>query len=224
MTSQNQKSPLLKLPAELRNKIYHYVFSGHVISMPPEVIGATHVRVYKKKNCLTKHAIPEPNLLALTKTCCQLHRETRLLLFKLSEIGINTYSDAEFEGINAFLDHLPKENRTAITKICVLSTLEIMHLHYTRWYRLTRMVMYEKTERCEEFNSIKPLRHLLARLEGLKSILVLEEVCSSHHSKQEVPGRMKEVIEEGEKTGRWMQSLTKGRQLEVVVKVKTVGA
>jgi hypothetical protein len=77
-----QSSPLLRLPAEIRNTIYEYVLGGeswHYLTY----IG---VRLSLKRRLSKDDERPEkePHFLALFKTCRQLQAETKLLPFKLN--------------------------------------------------------------------------------------------------------------------------------------------
>ncbi|KAF2636370.1 hypothetical protein P280DRAFT_473210 [Massarina eburnea CBS 473.64] len=92
ITQQNQqKSPLLQLPGELRNIIYALVLGGHTI--PDQ----------------------KPNL-ALLATCCQIYYETRLLPFELNTVQIcrDTQVRSFVRNIHFFgLEHL-KRNVTRL--------------------------------------------------------------------------------------------------------------
>jgi hypothetical protein len=85
-STSNPPFPFLRLPVELRNKIYKYVFSGWEIwpvkdrgniirlrCFPDTGPDYNNWRLYK--NRLKTYA-------ALTKTCRQIHQEARLLPFK----------------------------------------------------------------------------------------------------------------------------------------------
>ena len=65
-------SPLLRLPGELRNQIYEYVFSSEEFLFIDEANGTLKLEC---RNGWYKHA-------ALSRTCRQIHEETRLLSFK----------------------------------------------------------------------------------------------------------------------------------------------
>lgn len=72
-TQRNQvDSPLLRLPAELRNIIYWNVFAGAVIA-----INKPHTR---KDNVLTTY----PSVRALMYACSQLYREAEIYMFGLT--------------------------------------------------------------------------------------------------------------------------------------------
>ncbi|KAH3908882.1 hypothetical protein HBI56_123690 [Parastagonospora nodorum] len=76
---ENQKtSPLLRLPAEIRNAIYAYVLQGHRVcldSSPKPFVGTDN-----KKGQVE-------NLLSITKTCRQTYSESALMFFGLNDFG-----------------------------------------------------------------------------------------------------------------------------------------
>ncbi|KAI4629103.1 uncharacterized protein J4E87_003364 [Alternaria ethzedia] len=75
ITLRNQlESPLLRLPAELRNKIYAYV--GVATTIQVVTRPQTHAKTWKDKKLLK---YPQPNLL---NTCKQVRQEATSLLYK----------------------------------------------------------------------------------------------------------------------------------------------
>ncbi|KAF3001553.1 hypothetical protein E8E13_009730 [Curvularia kusanoi] len=81
ITLQNQKqSPLLRLPGELRNKIYGYFFSDYDIHMECEgfsFVGGSEFPHLRGNQ-----------LVAMSAVCRQLHDETALLPFRLCKVNI----------------------------------------------------------------------------------------------------------------------------------------
>ena len=77
-TSNPPTSPLLRLPGELRNKIYAYVFDT------PERWVFTFHSATVTVTCTPKPASPQrfPTFLALTATCRQIRAETHLTPWK----------------------------------------------------------------------------------------------------------------------------------------------
>ena len=75
-----QESPLLRLPAEIRNAIYHYALGGnnvpcHDLDMFKDPVGDwTPTR-------------PVSNLTTITRACRQTHAESALLFFKINQFG-----------------------------------------------------------------------------------------------------------------------------------------
>ena len=78
---RNQKSsPFLRLPPELRNKIYEYAIGGHVIKL----FESTKKPHYNMLSQADGHYTALANPAVLSKTCRQLHRETALLPYSLN--------------------------------------------------------------------------------------------------------------------------------------------
>ncbi|KAH6637914.1 hypothetical protein C7974DRAFT_390502 [Boeremia exigua] len=74
-------SPLLRLPGELRNKIYAYVFAGNNIW--PMITEDGKVRYM----CISAHCYKQDTFAqftSLTETCRQIRQELRLLPYKYS--------------------------------------------------------------------------------------------------------------------------------------------
>jgi hypothetical protein len=111
-TASNQRdSPLLQLPAELRNAIYALAIGGHLI------------RICRRSQCegcqdthMLGHAIHCPSdVLALSKTCCQIHAETRHL-----PLSSNTFCGYDQDLVVTFDAIFDKHHAETITLLCVL--------------------------------------------------------------------------------------------------------
>jgi hypothetical protein len=79
--AQNQRtSPLLRLPAELRNSIYEYALSSFKVDIwaPTD-----NIEVFYKDAAGKLYGAP--HFQALTTTCLQIYNETKLLPIALSE-------------------------------------------------------------------------------------------------------------------------------------------
>lgn len=92
-TTRNQQlSPFLRLPAEVRNQIYTYYFQSLVIDI---CAPTSHARKYstcsydKSGQSLLNYGA---NACALTRACRQLSAESRLLLFQFATLRVE---DAE---------------------------------------------------------------------------------------------------------------------------------
>lgn len=90
--SQQSTSPLLRLPAELRNKIYAYVFSGYRISViffPGggsfcyATLSGTELRFHSSGRKAFK------TIIAFSRTCRLLYAESRVLPYKYSTYRIS---------------------------------------------------------------------------------------------------------------------------------------
>ncbi|KAH5153477.1 hypothetical protein HBH69_127310 [Parastagonospora nodorum] len=81
VTLRNQlESPLLRLPAEIRNNIYENVLGGHEFRRNVYIVDIFSL---SKQIDLGKHR----RLLAITATCRQLQNETQKLVFRLNSVA-----------------------------------------------------------------------------------------------------------------------------------------
>lgn len=86
---RNQReSPLLKLPAELRNRIYGYVLGRDPMHIHLSIHQA--ISLVPEQEYLYDRATPAQirysrQLLAITETCRQIHTEAQFMLFSLNE-------------------------------------------------------------------------------------------------------------------------------------------
>ena len=104
-TRRNEaESSLLRLPAELRNKIYEYAVGGHVI----ELISSKKKPHYKMLSQANGHYTALANPTVLSKICRQLHKETALLPYSL-----NTFHGS-LRRIHKFSKGLTKAQRKQI--------------------------------------------------------------------------------------------------------------
>jgi hypothetical protein len=145
----NQKhSPLLRLPAELRNAIYQYVFDD--CQQIRFVDGRRSFIVCRNASTKTPAVWRHPwNLLALTESCRQLYHETRMLPFE----------NGEFCGYMkrmhlALSEYLTREQINAISRVRLMVDKEDVQ---GRPYRL--LVWYD-------------VAGFLAEAEGLKCIVM----------------------------------------------------
>ncbi|CAO2656941.1 Nn.00g057440.m01.CDS01 [Neocucurbitaria sp. VM-36] len=85
ITIRNQlESPLLRLPAEIRNSIYIYTLGGHRVRMgAPYTHDPPGMTVIESKG----HQYPASKLLALSQTCRQTYMECGLQVHSLNEFG-----------------------------------------------------------------------------------------------------------------------------------------
>jgi hypothetical protein len=78
-------SPLLRLPREIRNHIYHYTFTGdHVIH--PSIEGHIQLQMRDEKGCIRAIHAGVSGLLGLPRTSRQLRNETKDLVFQLNRV------------------------------------------------------------------------------------------------------------------------------------------
>ncbi|KAI4648202.1 hypothetical protein J4E93_004614 [Alternaria ventricosa] len=84
-TQRNQlESPLLKLPGEVRNKIYNYVFSVGSVHF-----GRSHHHYRTSETDYVPEGCDPTDLLDVTSTCRQIRSDTSTLLFKNNVIIID---------------------------------------------------------------------------------------------------------------------------------------
>ncbi|KAF2030008.1 hypothetical protein EK21DRAFT_66407 [Setomelanomma holmii] len=106
-TLNNQNSPLLRLPPELRNKIWRYVLGGNVLRW---------TLVSSSRYSLKYRMAPPPGQiilgLDLLRTCRQIYAETALLPYQL-----NTFACTEYAGIKGELQYLQPFQRSHIAKL-----------------------------------------------------------------------------------------------------------
>lgn len=118
-TLQNQRqSPLLRLPGELRNQIYHYALEGIHIVVEEDI--ESYVtrggRLYWTRAWQGRSdKLRQPKaFLGLTQACHQVHSEIGLLPFEL--LTVQFYFEREH---GTFLNMLSEAQRTAITTVKV---------------------------------------------------------------------------------------------------------
>ena len=112
---KKQKSPLLSLPGELRNKIYEYALGGNLIS--PFYLGDDDTVFFLRS---AQYGNPQDQsteeawakLFNLSKVCRQLYQETKLLPYKL-----NVFNICLGGAFGSFLSQLKDVNKKAITTV-----------------------------------------------------------------------------------------------------------
>ena len=85
MASITGSSPLLLLPAEIKNKIYKYRFLN-------EQVNIAYDKNFSKHRGSPWRAIPSAQLTALLRTCRQTHDETKSFFHSLVQAVVNTSS------------------------------------------------------------------------------------------------------------------------------------
>ena len=99
-TAANQlNSPLLRLPAELRNLIYHYALGNCTLI----------VSTFNHRLCLYQRDIPAFPLLVV---CTQIHAEAAILPYSL-----NTFNIAFDHSLDMFITTMPLAYRHAIKRL-----------------------------------------------------------------------------------------------------------
>jgi hypothetical protein len=112
-TLKNQlQSPLLRLPPELRNKIYDYVCGG--LTVCPTKMNTPPYRLWSRytKDRLTSDWKPLPNPTSYLLVCRQMYSEMALLPLKLNDFEI-----FHFRSSSQFIGQLSTEQRNAIDSV-----------------------------------------------------------------------------------------------------------
>lgn len=113
----NQKEcAFLRLPGELRNRIYEHILGGLIFSSTttPRLLWAVKGARIRHVECQHKspgHSSPATLELSILETCRQIHEEARLLAFKLNTFAIdptnlthfiNDLTDVQRDSIHTF--------------------------------------------------------------------------------------------------------------------------
>lgn len=170
-TIRNQReSPLLRLPAELRNKVYTYVLGGREIELCcNESCGCggrrRYGRVPRGKQGPVSH-YPR-SLLALLETCHQVHGEARLLPF-----SSNMFLATALDWKELIAEHFSDERKNAIQAIGV------------------QIYGYSGDQVMDEFADSDLFNHL-AMLSNLKVICLLLRRAIQQDQREEVENRIR---------------------------------
>lgn len=109
---RNQEaSPLLQLPGEIRNKIYQYALGGHHIYLDEHQPSFKRLVIRRADG----KRISKDDLFALGYTCRQTHSESAILLFSLNEFIGYFWSSFEIQRCEFF----SPSQRNAIRNISV---------------------------------------------------------------------------------------------------------
>ncbi|KAF1912379.1 hypothetical protein BDU57DRAFT_542220 [Ampelomyces quisqualis] len=174
ITMRNQcHSPLLRLPAELRNKIFGYALGGLSIKFtkgphkPSDrrryAYDPVWARLVAHNEASSKdNDVSIANLTGVLKTCRQIHTETSTLLLE-----INTLELLPTE-LNDFLNDLTNRQRDAISsfRITLLYPFDPVKnsfsAHFKRYYSRVKAVGFDVWSGYEN----------LARMRGLKRVII----------------------------------------------------
>lgn len=120
--SNSRDSPLLRLPPELRNRIYELTLGGLRISVD-EMYLRFHKRMPRKTSIQSDSStsvLPRAYSHAIClfpSTCRQIYSETATLLFELNRFYVSTSAE-----LGAFVGNISPTQRDAITEITIWST------------------------------------------------------------------------------------------------------
>ncbi|KAF2132678.1 hypothetical protein P153DRAFT_382296 [Dothidotthia symphoricarpi CBS 119687] len=148
ITRKNQEtSPLLRLPAELRNRIYELAIGGYEIH--PETCSESDTLDMdcRQYNSSEKTTMSWDKLFNLSYTCCQLHAETKLLPYQLSIFQI-TYAG----WFDYWLSIISEEQLECITTVSFkgvknLSTIDTIPERLDECTGLERLICYDSLGR-----------------------------------------------------------------------------
>ncbi|KAH6638435.1 hypothetical protein C7974DRAFT_306512, partial [Boeremia exigua] len=121
-----QHSPLLRLPAELRNKIYKHVLGGHEIYARVENAPFTSRKIWREQHGLCKA------IRALPRTSAQLRHETALLVYKYNTFRVRSY-DLDF-----FFDVVGESAARALRHLVIEHCSVLLNTSYRRLYDVYR--------------------------------------------------------------------------------------
>ncbi|KAH5409324.1 hypothetical protein HBI46_172450 [Parastagonospora nodorum] len=155
-----EQSPLLRLPAELRTKIYQYTLGGLEITLTRSII-AQRLCLNSRERAANDerhpfYKLPSPSATLLS--CRQVNSEAKLLLF-----SSNHFSIESFEPFMEFLDALSPAQRNAI------GTVRIVGVGLNR--TLGRHDHHGYVHDSDNFDSVCKHGLPLGRLAGLKCVV-----------------------------------------------------
>lgn len=179
--SNQRNSPLLRLPAELRNKIYLYTLTGHEISVYRTNPGTStpyfHYRPLDRDASWSAHPIQ----FSLLTTCRQLHHE-------VAHLRISIYSLNAFRGGNLDLRFFLKRQGAMRPMMAHVQTL---HLDAPWIPRNSAIPM--------EINALfSATLELLAVLPALGKLVIIGPRRLYGHSREDVLKEMRHIFERGE--------------------------
>ncbi|KAL5121288.1 hypothetical protein ACEQ8H_000756 [Pleosporales sp. CAS-2024a] len=166
------RSPLLRLPGELRNKVYEYVLGGVIVSVFPSVDARFAYQLHAHRTSPSATLGEDPTMLeamALLRVCRHIYAETRFLPLKLFTLHVNS-GGSFFE----FLKTLHPMERDAITTIQV-STPDANE-GGTLLHCVNRLVGNDFNSQKIHLELLEWSLHLsLDQLGGLKRVIVEEQ-------------------------------------------------
>jgi hypothetical protein len=101
----NQESPLLRIPPEIRNRIWEYALGGKNFRQQPR----------GRKQMFVPMPRERVNASALLRTCRQIYAETALIPFAVNTFSVND----DYWPLRRVVKSLPKYQRSQITELRV---------------------------------------------------------------------------------------------------------
>ncbi|KAH6846211.1 hypothetical protein CC77DRAFT_166788 [Alternaria alternata] len=106
------ESPLLRLPGEIRNRIYDYVFRAEcIVVLEPGTHTKYICRLYNRGAARSYQ--PLCTLLQSRLVCRQYYAETRLLVFQNNRLCVDIWN------LRGLLEMIPKDVQNAISTLCI---------------------------------------------------------------------------------------------------------
>jgi hypothetical protein len=146
--SNSLESPLLKLPAELRNQIYGYaLYEGTlVLTLGVRKGNGNEIR------CFTLGLTNGwPHLLALLQVCSQTHAESQFLPFSLNNFRLQLGSKCLYSTLQAMITQFSPMQRANITRMELATSLDSTATNY-----LIYRFMVERNARGISFSDLLP--------------------------------------------------------------------
>jgi hypothetical protein len=136
----DRESPLLRLPGELRNRIYGYVFDGSILSFVRSLVNVV----------LSQPIAPG---LPLTRVCRKLHKETALVPFKSMVVECSTLDT--FNGLVSRLNQAQRQSLTSLRLYVRLHTRDVDN--FLEWMALAGQSfskMFPGVRKVQVYNSL----------------------------------------------------------------------
>jgi hypothetical protein len=200
MVRNQRKSRLLRLPGELRNKIYEYTFSDAIVSVfrSSKLPGYVEMKPHIRSRASYRTTTPD-NLVALTKTCRQIFAESRLLLFRL--VTFHVHSDGS---LGHFLKTLESSQQDVITTVQI--TTQDANVGGMLLDRVTKYLSNDLAYQADHLDLLEWMESLpFDRLPGLRRMVVEEDQQWTYKSAGEA------TLQAG------ISHCLKGRDVEIVV-------
>lgn len=157
----NKKSPLLRFPGEIRNKIYQYALGGWHIHTGPRItkIGTMCQRL----EILEITWLEATTITALPSACRQLHAETHLLLFTLD----NDFSEDDSICLRMLFEKttIPYEDIEMSSRFTM--GLGVFSMGFGDWNELSIITFLDSSDLLP---GVHGLRHLVVEYLGVGNV------------------------------------------------------
>jgi hypothetical protein len=193
------KSPLLRLPGELRNKVYEYALSGITLFIFPSSNVEKPYRIHVHLAEEAASFSPAFDVTGLNRVCRQISAETRLLPFQF--LTFHIHSDGSF--LN-FVETLNDVDRDAIATVQI-STPDA-NAGGTLCHAVANSLTNDEVSQRNHLDLLEWSWHLsLDRLGGLKQVVVEEDMQWVYSKAEE------HFLRDG------ISNCVKGRNVDIVI-------